>query len=460
MEEIFERHPKEKVTLRAQDRLLENFIAMVRSSSKEDLFKSSMQQTLDVASEITGAEKGSIFLLNPAGEVTESILTRGETAPEEKSRLIGSVLNKGLAGWALQHRCTGVVDDTTTDHRWLALADQPYEAGSALAVPIIRGGNIFGILTLLHSSKRHFTTKAVEKIEMTADQIALVLENIKLYVDLKATKKKIESYSQALDREFKKGRKIQQDFLPRNLPQAPGLKIAARFIPAWQVSGDFYDVFTLPGDLVGIVIGDVSDKGIGAALYMALIRSLIRVFAEQNSTSELAQMDGNLGTAHMKETLQFAVAKAVDITNDYINTVHGEEGMFVTLFLGVLEPTGGELVYINAGHETVYLIGKAGIQQTLTANGPAVGILPGITYAKQKIKLVPGSIMFGYTDGVTEARSPQDDMFTRSRLETTISNSVGGSANRFLDGIQSTLFDFINDAPIGDDITMIAVRWK
>jgi len=457
---------KEKAAFQAQSRLIENFVAMARSSFEGEMLKGTMQKTLEVAANLTGAENGSLFLLNEEGVVTDSILTRGEIASEERIFLIGTVLDKGLAGWVRKNRKTGLIKDTRKDGRWLFLPGQPYMVGSALAVPILRGELLFGILTLLHARFGHFSEESVELMQMTADQIALALENTQLYVKLEDSygkleeaKKIVESYSKALDREMEKGREIQQDFLPKELPSLPKLDFAATFIPAWQVSGDFYDAFTLANQLVGLAIGDVSDKGVGAALFMSLIRSLIRVFATQCSTVEVNPFEADTATPLTIDEKQNAILRAVDITGEYIAREHGEEGMFATLFFGVLDPDNGQLVYVNAGHETVFVVGSDGLRSGLKATGPALGIIPDTVYTPQRIKLNSGDILFCYTDGVTEARSPSEQMFTRTRLEHIAGRSRATSAEDFLQAIQADLFSFINNAPQSDDITMLAVRW-
>ena len=242
----------EKAALQVQSRLLEKFVTLARSAAKEKVLTGILQKTLEISSEITAAEKGSLFLLDSDGAVTDSLLTRSDATPEQSAKIIGSVLNKGLAGWVRKHRKVGLILDTKDDDRWLDLPDQPYMVGSALAVPILRGENLLGILTLLHAQPRHFASEAANLMLLTARQIGSALENTRLYTRLdesyrllKLAKLKIENYSRALDAEMEKGKKIQRDFLPDQLPRIPGWEIAVCFHPARQVSGDFYDVFLL-----------------------------------------------------------------------------------------------------------------------------------------------------------------------------------------------------------------------
>jgi sigma-B regulation protein RsbU (phosphoserine phosphatase) len=442
----------EKAAFQAQSKLLENFVSLARSTGKEEKLISILQQTLEVFVGLTGAEKGSLFLLDRDGVVIESILTRADATPEQRSQLIGRVLDKGLAGWVRRHRQVGLIEDTQTDDRWLDLPDQPYSVRSALAVPILRDEKLLGLLTLLHASTGHFSQEIADLMEMTAVQIAIALENARLYA-------KLENYSQALNAELEKGKKIQRDFLPNKIPQLPGWEIETSFYPARQVSGDFYDAFMLPGNYIGLVIADVCDKGVGSALYMALFRSLMRVFSGQIS---LEGWSGAQSAPTEKSTVKvdlFRMLQAVPLTNDYISQEHGHETMFATLFFGILNPVTGEIAYINGGHEPLYIIGRSGIKETLKAAGPVVGIITGAEFKIQQAQLEPGDILIGYTDGVTEALSPQQTLYSKEKFRALLELRAS-SATELIERIQTDLFDHIDNAPQFDDITMIAVHRK
>ena len=275
-------------------------------------------------------------------------------------------------------------------------------------------------------------------------------------------KQAAEAYSKALEHELEKAREIQRDFLPDQIPQPRNWEIAAFFHPAIQVSGDFYDVFPLPGGNLGLVIADVCDKGVGSALFMALFRSLIRVFSGQNDLCELTSsaVDEKVGTTIESQAAthdQINALKAVALTNDYIAEEHCEMCMFATIFFGVLNPATGLLAYINGGHEPVFIVGPAGVKESLRPTGPAVGMLFGSEFEIQQVQLEPGDILIGYTDGVTEARSPSDELFTRRRLQSLLEQPVS-SASDLLEHIKINLFTYTDKAPPSDDITMLAVQ--
>jgi len=266
--------------------------------------------------------------------------------------------------------------------------------------------------------------------------------------------------------ELEKGQEIQREFLPRIIPDLPNWEIATFFQPAGKVSGDFYDVFMLQGGHMGLVIGDVCDKGVGSALYMALFRSLIRVFSTargvQNDSFISAQTEMASGPSDTISAVYDdpkTCLQAVSLTNDYIARIHGEEGMFATIFFGILDPSSGRLHYINGGHEPLQHIGAHGIKGHLNPTGPAVGMMPEMHFGIQHVCLDPGDLLLGYTDGLTEARSSKDELFTRGRLDVLF-ESCSLSADDLLEQIKSNLMKFMGIAPLNDDVTMLAVQRK
>jgi serine phosphatase RsbU (regulator of sigma subunit) len=267
----------------------------------------------------------------------------------------------------------------------------------------------------------------------------------------------------AVEFELEKGQQIQREFLPTSIPQIPNWEIATCFYPAGKVSGDFYDVFMLPDGYMGLVIADVCDKGVGSALYMALFRSLIRVFAEQAAyctgpaLDHIDQTLGGMAAPSGSGNEHIVRLRAVPFTNNYIAKIHGDEGMFATLFFGVLEPSSGKLYYINGGHEPLFVINSNGIKKYLGPTGPAVGMMPNMAFNIQDIQLDLGDMLVGYTDGVTEARSPEDEQFSRRRLQSLVEQPIG-SVSDLLERIKSSLFSFIDIAPRHDDVTMLGVQ--
>jgi serine phosphatase RsbU (regulator of sigma subunit) len=251
-------------------------------------------------------------------------------------------------------------------------------------------------------------------------------------------------YARSLERELTIGRQIQASFLPEALPQVPGWELAARFQPARQVAGDFYDAFELPDGRLGLVVSDVCDKGVGAALFMALFRSLVRVLAAQNC-----------GDPDPHAPLVRTVASV----NDYIAETHSRANMFATLFFAVLSPASGELHYVNAGHEAPLVLGPGpGAPRRLHPSGPAVGLLAGATFRADSVTLPPGSVLIGFTDGVTDATGGEEAMFGEPRLLALLEDAHALSAAGALDRIEHALADHVGEHARFDDITLLAVR--
>ena len=150
--------------------------------------------------------------------------------------------------------------------------------------------------------------------------------------------------------------------------------------------------------------------------------------------------------------------RQVRLTNDYVTQNHWQMSMFATLFFGVLDPNTGLLSYVNGGHEPLFIINQDGIiKQMLNSTGPAVGMMPNMKFEIQEVKLYPGEMLIGYTDGVTEAKCPEGKLFTDKRLKELVEKPAN-SGSELIDRIKDRLFDYMEDAPQFDDITILAVR--
>ncbi|WP_248962188.1 PP2C family protein-serine/threonine phosphatase [Sphaerisporangium perillae] len=263
------------------------------------------------------------------------------------------------------------------------------------------------------------------------------------------------------ERELEIGREIQLGFLPESLPTPAGWGIDVRYRPARTVAGDFYDVFELVNRRrLGLVVADVCDKGVGAALFMALIRSLLRHTAEHGGIHSLKTVD--MPARHDARTVPMVGAatllNAVEATNDYLTRNHVHQGYFATMFFAVLDPVTGSLVYINGGHNPPVLVRAAGgTPSTLDPTGPAVGVIRDSTFTLGHAHLDPGDVLFIYTDGVTEARAPDREFFGEDRMLDVLCDGAG-SGDDLLRRIDGALTGFVGTAEQSDDITMMAVH--
>ncbi len=270
------------------------------------------------------------------------------------------------------------------------------------------------------------------------------------------------------DRDMEIAREIQVGFLPVTLPQPDGWQLAASFQPARKVSGDFYDAFTVAnGRRIAFVVADVCDKGVGAALFMALIRSLLRHTAEFSGLQSLAAEQiiaakadsGTLGGSGSVPVVGVTpMVNAIRSTNAYLTRNHADQGYFATLFFGVLDPGTGRIAYINCGHNPPMLLRSGGMSQAMLEHtGPAVGVVPDCVFALGHTRLSPGDTLLVYTDGVTEARSPAGEFFGEQRLMQAAC-LPGMSGKAISDNVERGLYTHIGDAAQFDDITMMTIH--
>ena len=230
---------------------------------------------------------------------------------------------------------------------------------------------------------------------------------------------------------------IQSSFLPHEVPSVPGWQLAATLRPASETSGDFYDFIPLSNGHLGVLIADVADKGVGAALYMALSRTLIRTYsAEYPKNPELAIAAANRRILMDSET-----------------------SMFVTVFYGVLNPATGLLTYCNAGHSPPYVLQtqKGDFIPSLGRTGMALGVTEDVSWERKSVSLNPGGVLLLYTDGITDASDEHGEFFGRERLAETARASKCGSAQGMQETIIKEIQGFVGDAPQFDDMTLMVV---
>ena len=283
---------------------------------------------------------------------------------------------------------------------------------------------------------------------------------LRLRVNAALDRRRIQD-GQNLRREISVARTIQRDFLPEALPDVGGVELQAALRPARDVSGDFYDCFLLSSGEVILVVGDVCDKGVGAALFMALFRSLIRASADPVGGGAI-QMIGGRHTMVM-QAIQSAspadmLTRVAGFTNDYIARLHGRTNMFATVFLASLEPYSGELVYVNAGHEPALVIAPDGTIEELRPTGPALGMLPDSRFTAVTRTLEKGHSLFAFTDGLVEAHSPTREVYGPERLREVLRTHSTRPASELVRAVLDTLETFGGHADPHDDVTILAAR--
>ena len=272
---------------------------------------------------------------------------------------------------------------------------------------------------------------------------------LKARIDASLAKKRLRDREQlvarAMTRELEIGRDIQAGFLPTTLPLVPGFELAARFRPARRVAGDFYDAFALPPPgRTAIVVADVCDKGVAAALFMAVFRTLLRAVSREAYVAAPDAGD------------RYHLPRTVRALSDYNASTHSAANMFATVFVGVLDSASGILTYVNAGHEAPMLLRAGGVAGRLPPTGPAVGLLEGLQFGVEQVALAPGDLLLAFTDGVTDARGADGATYGEARLEAAASHA-SLRPSTLLERIEADLGQHTAGAESFDDITMLAL---
>jgi serine phosphatase RsbU (regulator of sigma subunit) len=255
------------------------------------------------------------------------------------------------------------------------------------------------------------------------------------YADLQAAQAQIIE-QETLARELRLAREIQESMLPRSLPRVPGFDVGARMIPARMVGGDFFDVIALGPESLGVVVGDVSGKGVPAALFMAVVSSLLRAEASRDASPE--------------QTLR--------VLNRHLIS-RNVQRIFVTVLYGVLRRDTHEFAYVRAGHEPPLIWDADGTLLTPErGRGQPLGMFPNPALDAQTVRVPPGSTLLLCTDGVTESIDRQSELFGLERLYDAARSNGDATAQELCDRLVQTVAAYHGDAPQADDITLLAVR--
>ena len=296
------------------------------------------------------------------------------------------------------------------------------------AVPIAVKDDLYGVMLIEEApGGLRFRARRLEIITGIAQQAALAIQNDLLQKEMVVRER--------LETEVQLARQIQQTFIPESLPQFPEWELDARWKTARQVGGDFYDVFDLPDRRLGLFIADVADKGVPAALFMALTRTLVRA-----AVTELE-----------------SPAEAMRRVNDLL-IPDTKQGMFVTAIYAVLDMEKNELTYVNAGHNPPLWIKRDGEVERLRRTGIALGAAEEVAFNQRAILLEKADSILLYTDGLTESFNNSGEFYGEERLMEAILSNQCSSASELMDMVEKSLLNFVQDVPPADDLTMLVLR--
>ena len=315
---------------------------------------------------------------------------------------------------------------------------QQNEITNILIVPIISKMKAIGTIILpAIESNYNFSSDEINLAKAVAVKVANSIGNAKLY-------SQTEKALNIAENDLEIGKEIQAGFFPEVIHEINGWEFYAYFKPARQVSGDFYDVFKIKDSkYTAFVIADVCDKGVGAALFMVLFRSLLRAYSSYDEEIK-----------DVKLFLQNIILR----TNNYIAETHQNSNMFASIFFGILDPDDYEIHYINAGLDSPFILNNDGkIINRLLASGPVVGMFPNMDFKVKSVKLNEGDILLTYTDGTTDAKNSKQELFSEEALIKIITAKwTSGFSMMF--NLNSAIKKYIGQQDQYDDITQLSIR--
>jgi len=335
----------------------------------------------------------------------------------------------------------------------------------------LKSGDVFGEIALLDSEVRSASVTTTceslllcihrdvfyEALSTNPSAFKAVIRSVLqgkrgLINEIKARSLRLLSYQ----KEMEIGRRIQTDFLPKSVPDLEGWEIASCFEAAREVAGDFYDVFKLTSSShLAFVIGDVCDKGVGAALFMTLFRSLIRASSLYGCIGSTLV---DAGSENADDSANGVLLNSINMTNRYIATTHADSSMFASVFFGLLDTETGELSYVNAGHEAPIIFRKSGETECLAITGGVVGLFPAANYKVETATLNKGDLIFTYSDGVNEAKNTDGQQFGEARILKVATQQID-DVESFLCSMRDAVRSFRGEADQSDDITMLALKY-
>jgi len=373
-----------------------------------------------------GVEEGTISLLerNSAAQEFHTMIRRQDSS----AAMVPIKLDGRLTGWMIKNRSILLSNDIRNDDRFNFLDEGSYSFQSILCVPLIAKGDLIGYLAVFNKKNgRPFLDEDQRLLSIIGSQSAQVIENARLYEEEKALL--------GLQEEMKMAWDIQLKLLPNHTPDLPDLEITALNKPAKSVGGDYYDFLNLEDNILGFCIGDITGKGMPAAMLMANLQATFRSQA-----------------AVFRDC-----CKCMAGTNRllYQNT---EPAKFATLFYGILDSQNGLLNYVNGGHDAPILFRKDEEPRFLKSTGLILGVVDETVYSEESISMEKDDLLLLYTDGITEAMNPEEEEFGLERLVALVKENCKKPAAYISEIILTDIKHHVRGAAQSDDITLLLIK--
>lgn len=346
------------------------------------------------------------------------------------SNILPYRMDAQLTGWMLKNRNPLIVNDLTTDSRFKFMVDKNFPISSLLSVPMMVKGKMIGLLTVFNKkSEAGFTTGDQRLLGIIAAQSAHVIENARLYHE--------EQSLIRLQEEMRLAYEIQVDLLPKEQPVLPGYQIAGKSIPSKEVGGDYFDFIPSGDNRLAFCLGDISGKGIPAALLMANLQATLR------------------GQTLLGNNSKSCVSFANEML--YQNSAPNK---FATLFYGIIDSSKNELSYCNGGHNNPFFFSHDNKLTPLDKGGLIVGIMPSVIYEEDTIPFNSGDLLVIFSDGITEAMNNTEEEFGEQRLIDVILQNKNEPAKDLIEIIIKKVQEFSGIQSQMDDITLVIIKRK
>jgi phosphoserine phosphatase RsbU/P len=386
-----------------------------------------LNRVIDEVIEILHAERGFIMLFAPDGSQTFSV-ARGldrKTIDQPQSQVSQSVVQKvSTEGRPI------LTSDAQADERFnMRQSIMLLGLRSILCVPLKVKEHVIGVV---YADNRFvaaiFTMEDLDLLNTIASIAAIAIENARLYL--------MAVEQGRMQRELQMAREMQTTFLPQEVPQVPGWEFAARWHPAREVAGDYYDFIPAGPDSLGLVIADVTDKGAPAALFMVFSNSIVRASVHPSLTPAESMANSN----------RLIAAKSPN-------------AMFVSLVYVQLDLKTGQATYVNAGHNPpLHHLEQSGELRLLPRTGMVLGIDPDTPFTQSTITMQPGDFLLLYTDGLIDALNAKDEEFGMPRLESILQGNQHASAEEIIYLLEEAMVEHSGDITPFDDITLLLVK--